>query len=119
MAEEKNITEILHHMGELDQPFGAVAPPLFQTSIFRFENFDAMHDAFDDEANHYIYSRGNNPTPSSGARSSESTICRMFDGVAVSNSQPKAMYFLPANAGRKGTTSPIANQQRKLTIFSF
>ena len=62
MTEEKNITEILHHMGELDQPFGAVAPPLFQTSIFRFENFDAMHDAFDDEANHYIYSRGNNPT---------------------------------------------------------
>ena len=42
MAEEKNITEILHHMGELDLPFGAVAPPLFQTSIFRFDNFLAL-----------------------------------------------------------------------------
>ena len=62
MIDEKNISEILLHMDELDQPYGAVAPPLFQTSIFCFKNFDAMHDALADEASHYLYSRGNNPT---------------------------------------------------------
>ena len=62
MIDDKNITEILHHMGETELPYGAVVPPLFQTSIFRFKDFDAMHDAFADEPSHYIYSRGNNPT---------------------------------------------------------
>lgn len=39
--ETKNykVTEILHHLGEEDLPFGAVNPPIFQTSIFSFKTF--------------------------------------------------------------------------------
>lgn len=57
-----DVTEILHHMGEHGLPFNAVSPPIFQTSIFCFESFDAFKEALDDETNHYLYTRGNNPT---------------------------------------------------------
>ncbi len=60
--ERKNITEILHHMGETNLPAGAVSPPIFQTSIFSFDTFDDFQNAISDEVNSYIYTRGNNPT---------------------------------------------------------
>lgn len=56
------LTEILHHMGERSLPHHAVAPPIFQTSIFCFESFEEFQEALSNEADHYIYSRGNNPT---------------------------------------------------------
>ena len=59
---EKSITEILHHMGEDHLPGQAVAPPLFQTSIFCFDSFEAFQEALEHESEHYIYTRGNNPT---------------------------------------------------------
>lgn len=58
----KNITEILHHLGEDDFPFGAVSPPIFQTSIFSFPTFEKFQEALGDEYHHYLYTRGNNPT---------------------------------------------------------
>lgn len=58
----RETTDILHHMGEHDLPFGAVSPPIFQSSIFSFKDFDAFQDALADEPSHFIYSRGNNPT---------------------------------------------------------
>ena len=57
-----DITEILHHMGEHDLPMHAVAPPLFQNSIFCFDSYDDFYAALRNEAESYIYSRGNNPT---------------------------------------------------------
>ncbi len=60
--EHREITDILHHMGEDDMPFGAVSPPIFQTSIFCFRDYDALRDALSDEPHNFIYSRGNNPT---------------------------------------------------------
>lgn len=60
--EHREITDILHHMGEHDTPFGAVSPPIFQSSIFSFKDFDSLRDALSDEPSNYIYSRGNNPT---------------------------------------------------------
>lgn len=57
-----NTTEILHHMGEHDLPGNAVAPPIFQTSIFCFESFEKFQEALGSESDHYLYSRGNNPT---------------------------------------------------------
>jgi cystathionine beta-lyase/cystathionine gamma-synthase len=62
MNQQQDITDILHHMGEHDLPFNAVSPPIFQTSIFCFKSFDAFKEALEDEANHFIYTRGNNPT---------------------------------------------------------
>ena len=59
---QTDITEILHHMGEHNLPNHAVAPPIFQTSIFCFDSYDAFHEALMNESEHYIYTRGNNPT---------------------------------------------------------
>lgn len=59
---EFEMTEILHHMGEHHLPDNAVAPPIFQSSIFCFDSFAAFHEALANESEHYIYSRGNNPT---------------------------------------------------------
>ncbi|MGC9321351.1 MAG: bifunctional L-alanine/L-glutamate racemase [Kosmotogaceae bacterium] len=60
--QKKHITEILHHLGEEDLPCGAVNPPLFQTSIFSFRDFNDFSTALSDETNHFLYTRGNNPT---------------------------------------------------------
>ena len=57
-----NITEILHHMGEHGLPNHAVAPPIFQTSIFCFDSYEDFHEALQHESEHFIYTRGNNPT---------------------------------------------------------
>lgn len=56
------ITRILHHQDELNLPFNAVSPPIFQTSIFCFDSYEAFQDALADEAAHFLYTRGNNPT---------------------------------------------------------
>lgn len=43
-------------------PFGAMAPAIYQTSLFTFENYEDMAAAFAGTSDHYIYSRGRNPT---------------------------------------------------------
>jgi cystathionine beta-lyase/cystathionine gamma-synthase len=53
---------LLSHHGEDRAAYkGAVVPPIFQNSLFTFSDWDAIDQAFDDRANHYIYSRGKNP----------------------------------------------------------
>ncbi|NNE25409.1 MAG: aminotransferase class I/II-fold pyridoxal phosphate-dependent enzyme [Saprospiraceae bacterium] len=41
---------------------GPVVPPIYQNSLFTFENWDAIDKAFDAKAESYIYSRLLNPT---------------------------------------------------------
>jgi len=41
---------------------GSIVTPIFQTSNFSFESWDAISDAFDNRTKSFIYSRGNNPT---------------------------------------------------------
>jgi cystathionine beta-lyase/cystathionine gamma-synthase len=43
---------------------GAVVPPIFQNSLFTFEDWDAADKAFDNRRESFIYSRGKNPTVS-------------------------------------------------------
>lgn len=43
-------------------PFGAMAPAIYQTSLFTFENYEDMAAAFAGTSDHFIYSRGRNPT---------------------------------------------------------
>ncbi|MFT4606053.1 MAG: cystathionine beta-lyase/cystathionine gamma-synthase [Rhodothermales bacterium] len=43
-------------------PYGAVAPPLHQTSTFGFESWEAIDAAFDDRTGTPIYTRQLNPT---------------------------------------------------------
>lgn len=43
-------------------PFGAAVPPIYQTSLFMFDNYQDMADAFAGRQRRPIYSRGDNPT---------------------------------------------------------
>lgn len=62
MYDNCKTTEILHHLNENDFPYGAVSPPIFQTSNFCFDSFESFQNALTDERTGYLYSRGNNPT---------------------------------------------------------
>ena len=56
-------SEILTHLGEKrEKYFQAVSPPVIQTSNFCFPNLKSFREAFTNELEHHIYSRGNNPT---------------------------------------------------------
>ncbi len=58
-----DLSYILNHLGEeRDRYFGAVAPPIIQSSIFAFPTVDAMRTGFRDELVAHLYTRGNNPT---------------------------------------------------------
>jgi cystathionine beta-lyase/cystathionine gamma-synthase len=59
---QDDLTAILHHQGERELPFGAVSPPIFQTSIFCYKSYEDFRDALADESKSYLYTRGNNPT---------------------------------------------------------
>lgn len=56
-----NIETLLAHDDERN-PNGAVVPPIFQNSLFTFENWDSIDQAFDNRLESFIYSRGKNPT---------------------------------------------------------
>ncbi len=59
----KDISYILNHLGEdRDKYFGAVAPPIIQTSNFSLPSIQHLRDAMMNELDHHLYSRGNNPT---------------------------------------------------------
>ena len=64
MEEDKtNIATMLAHYAEDRAAHcGAVVPPIFQNSLFTFESWEAIDEAFSDQDNHCIYSRGNNPS---------------------------------------------------------
>ena len=54
---------ILNHLGEdRSQYFGAVSPPIIQSSNFAYDSLDAFRQAFASEFDAHLYTRGNNPT---------------------------------------------------------
>ncbi|GAA0180272.1 PLP-dependent aspartate aminotransferase family protein [Clostridium sediminicola] len=58
--EEKNICT---HLGDdYDRFYGAVVPPIFQNSIFIYEDYDEICRSFQNEREKYTYTRGANPT---------------------------------------------------------
>jgi cystathionine beta-lyase/cystathionine gamma-synthase len=58
-----DISYILNELGEdREHYFNAIAPPIMQTSNFRFNKVDELRAAFADEMSTYLYSRGLNPT---------------------------------------------------------
>jgi cystathionine beta-lyase/cystathionine gamma-synthase len=63
MKKNKKIDTMLQHYGEVrKENKGAVVPPIFQNSLFTFESWDAIDEAFEDRTKSFIYSRGKNPT---------------------------------------------------------
>ncbi|MCB9080868.1 MAG: aminotransferase class I/II-fold pyridoxal phosphate-dependent enzyme [Lewinellaceae bacterium] len=58
-----DLSFILNELGEeRDGYFGAIAPPIIQTSNFRVKKVDELRGLFADEYSGYLYSRGINPT---------------------------------------------------------
>lgn len=54
---------LIAHLGEDRlKHHGAVVAPIYQNSLFTFENADAIEAAFDNFETSYIYTRGHNPT---------------------------------------------------------
>jgi len=69
-------TRLMHSGESRRDHHGAVVPPLFQNSLFTFEDWDAIDAAFDDRTNAYIYSRVGNPT----VRLAETKIAELAGG---------------------------------------
>jgi len=58
-----HLSEILNHLGEdRELYFNAVSPPVIQSSNFAFPTLDSFRQAFVNELEHTVYTRGNNPT---------------------------------------------------------
>ncbi len=58
-----DLSYILNHLGEeRDQYFDAVSPPIIQTSNFYFKDVESLRNAFPNERDIHVYTRGNNPT---------------------------------------------------------
>lgn len=58
-----DIAQLLNHYGEArEQYFGAVSPPIVQSSNFTFSSISHMRDSLRDELNTPFYTRGCNPT---------------------------------------------------------
>ena len=55
-------TQVIHAGSGHDDPHGALAPPLYQTSTFKFSDAEQGSARFAGEAEGYIYSRLGNPT---------------------------------------------------------
>ena len=69
MDKKLSLETRLMHEGEDRRAYeGAVVPPLFQNSLFTFESWEAIDKAYDDRTQHFIYSRGKNPTVSVAER---------------------------------------------------
>ena len=63
MKKKHKIETDLSHHGEDRSAFAwAVVPPIFQNSLFTYESWEAISEAFDKRTKSFIYSRGNNPT---------------------------------------------------------
>jgi len=58
---KKKAETILAHDNYKDQ-HGAVVPPIYQNSLFTFDSWDAIDNAFDNKYEDFIYSRLLNPT---------------------------------------------------------
>lgn len=58
----KDETLLAHDEEDRAPHQGAVVPPIYQNSLFTFESWEAIDEAFDDRVNNPIYSRGTNPT---------------------------------------------------------
>ncbi len=69
------IATILNHDQHKDQ-YGAVVPPIYQNSLFTFESWDDIDNAFDDKSENFIYSRLLNPT----AKITEDKIAKIAGG---------------------------------------
>lgn len=51
-----------HYYEDNKNYYGAVTPPIVQTTLFSFDTFDEFIEASNNERGRHLYSRGVNPT---------------------------------------------------------
>jgi cystathionine beta-lyase/cystathionine gamma-synthase len=59
---DRVLTQAAHAGDDPHRFLGAAAPPVFATSTFVFESFEQAQAAYQEEDQHYFYTRGLNPT---------------------------------------------------------
>lgn len=69
-------TDFMNHKEMTQKYHGAVVPPIFQNSLFTYEDWDAIDKAFDDRTGNYIYTRVGNP----GTDIAEKKIAKLANG---------------------------------------
>lgn len=79
---------ILQHLGEEHKAFGAVAPPLVQSSLFVFDSVDEFWSSEAWELNTWKYTRLSNPTTEMAEKKiaalEKTEVCRLFaSGMAA------------------------------------
>ncbi len=52
----------LHSEENSEEYFGAITPPIYQTSLFSFRDWDKFLEGITSEREHFVYTRGVNPT---------------------------------------------------------
>jgi cystathionine beta-lyase/cystathionine gamma-synthase len=58
-----DINDIFFHHGENHEEwYNSIAPPIYQTSNFKLNTVEQFREKIKDEFQHYLYTRGNNPT---------------------------------------------------------
>ncbi len=62
LVSDEDINICMHFAEDSREYFGAVTPPIVQTSLFAHPELSDFADKLRHEREHYIYSRGNNPT---------------------------------------------------------
>lgn len=55
-------TMLCHYAEDRNKYQGAVVPPIYQNSLFTFDSWDAIDNAFSNPVDNCIYTRGKNPT---------------------------------------------------------
>jgi len=58
----KPSTLLCHDINDSSLYHGAVVPPIFQNSLFTFNDWESIDNAFNNREHNFIYSRGRNPT---------------------------------------------------------
>jgi cystathionine beta-lyase/cystathionine gamma-synthase len=62
MEPREKLYSIVAHDSHDERHHGSISVPIYQTSLFSFDTYEQFNSARQDELNHYVYSRGNNPT---------------------------------------------------------
>jgi methionine-gamma-lyase len=98
--EKLKFDSLLIHGGQMEDHYGSVTTPIYQTSTFKFKSADHGAQCFSGEADGYIYTRLGNPT----IRSLENAVAILeegFGGIAASSGMGaiSSVYLAYLNSG--------------------
>jgi methionine-gamma-lyase len=101
MTKNSRTATKLIHAGHKANEYQSIITPLYQSSVFAFENISEKSDLFDSESESFVYTRLANPT----VRAFEDAVCVLenaYRGVATASGMAalNAVIFAFAQAGK-------------------